>query len=190
MRRTFDAKNPNDKAVSYVCLDYAGGHQGDPAWAERSDFFEHNCPNGMRAQVMFPPCWNGKDLYKADGSHMSYPVGNHEFGYCPSTHKVRFITVRVIVIIASGHADVVRPQAVLRGSVQRTEVPVSEEWLDVLVRRPDRSWFPWQVLPHPVCISLAKLTSLSNRRFHFQLGRATSSEGHNTMRRRLWRYHR
>ena len=56
LRRTFDASNPNDKAVSYVCQDYAGGHEGDPAWAERNDFFAHTCPNSLRAQVMFPAC--------------------------------------------------------------------------------------------------------------------------------------
>ncbi|KAL7008537.1 hypothetical protein EMMF5_001799 [Cystobasidiomycetes sp. EMM_F5] len=93
LRRTYNASNVNDAAVSYVCLDYAGNHDGDAAWKERHDFFSHNCPNGMRSQVMFPACWDGIRLNTTDNSHVAYPIGNHENGFCPRTHPKRFMTL-------------------------------------------------------------------------------------------------
>jgi hypothetical protein len=55
-RRTYDASSFADQAISFVCLDYYNSHAGDPAWEQRSDFFQHNCPDGMRAQIFFPSC--------------------------------------------------------------------------------------------------------------------------------------
>lgn len=49
--------------------------------------------SGLRLQVFFPSCWNGKDLDSADHkSHMAYPDGV-DSGKCPSTHPVRFISL-------------------------------------------------------------------------------------------------
>jgi hypothetical protein len=54
------AGNPNrrswggtfeDQAISFVCLDYYNDHSGDKEWDQRNNFFSHNCPQGMRAQV-------------------------------------------------------------------------------------------------------------------------------------------
>ncbi|KAH8082838.1 WSC-domain-containing protein [Cristinia sonorae] len=93
-RRTYNANNKEDQAVSFVCLDYSGAHNGDPEWAERPDFFKHNCPNGMRAQVFFPQCWDGKNLDSPDHkSHMAYPIQNYNGGKCPSTHPVHIISI-------------------------------------------------------------------------------------------------
>lgn len=72
-RRTYDPSSFADKAVSFVCQDFKGGHAGDPNWEERPDFHPQNCPDGMRAQVFFPSCvspcprtsrtvWNRADL--------------------------------------------------------------------------------------------------------------------------------
>lgn len=65
-RRTFDSSSFADQAVSFVCLDYYNSHSGDPNWEQRNNFFPQNCPDGMRAQVFFPSCWNGVDLDSAD----------------------------------------------------------------------------------------------------------------------------
>lgn len=112
-RRTYNASNFEDQAVSFVCLDYYNDHSSDPAWRERPNFFEHNCPNGMRAQVFFPSCvrkltfpetnwftdgplpqqWDGKNLYKPDQSHMAYPIETHQGGNCPSSHPVHLISL-------------------------------------------------------------------------------------------------
>ncbi|KAI0754011.1 hypothetical protein C8Q80DRAFT_1093669 [Daedaleopsis nitida] len=93
-RRSYNASNFADQAVSYVCLDYSGAHNNDPDWAERPNYFDHNCPNGMRAQVFFPSCWDGKNLDSDDHkSHMAYPVQNYNSGDCPASHPVHLVSL-------------------------------------------------------------------------------------------------
>lgn len=60
-RRSFNASSYEDQAVSFVCLDYYHDHTGDKAWEQRNNFFGHNCPDGMRAQVFFPSCVRDDD---------------------------------------------------------------------------------------------------------------------------------
>ncbi|KAI8974795.1 WSC-domain-containing protein [Trametes punicea] len=93
-RRTYNASSFADQAVSFVCLDYNNNHANDPAWAERPNFFEHNCPDGMRAQVFFPSCWDGVNLDSPDHkSHMSYPVQAYNTGDCPDSHPVHLVSL-------------------------------------------------------------------------------------------------
>ena len=74
--------------------DYSGAHNNDPDWAERPNFFDHNCPDGMRAQVFFPSCWDGVNLDSADHkSHMAYPIQNFNSGDCPASHPVQLISL-------------------------------------------------------------------------------------------------
>lgn len=78
-----------EAATSFQCLDYKGGSKQSyliPTTA---------CPDGLRAQVTFPSCWNGKDLDSANHmSHMSYPVGDTpDNGDCPPTHPIRLPTL-------------------------------------------------------------------------------------------------
>ncbi|WWC57615.1 uncharacterized protein I303_100147 [Kwoniella dejecticola CBS 10117] len=92
-RRTYNG-DAESNAISYVCLDYYNNHSGDPAWAQRNSFFEHNCPQGMRAQVFFPSCWDGVNLDSDDHkSHMAWPSGGVDGGSCPSTHPVRLVSL-------------------------------------------------------------------------------------------------
>lgn len=83
------------QAVSYACLDYNG-----PAKPETNGFPDYNCPDGLRAQVFFPSCWDGKNLDSADHkSHMSYPIsGAYNNGVCPDTHPVHLISIFYEVI--------------------------------------------------------------------------------------------
>jgi len=82
-RRTFSG-SVADTAISYACL------------AEQPNPETHNlptdkkfCKNGLRAQIFFPMCWNGKDIDTPDHkSHMAYPTIYND-GDCPSTHPVR-----------------------------------------------------------------------------------------------------
>ncbi|KAI0782062.1 hypothetical protein C8Q75DRAFT_539770 [Abortiporus biennis] len=93
-RTTYNASNHEDQAVSFVCLDYSGAHNGDPDYAERPDFFDHNCANGVRGQVFFPQCWDGKNLDSADHkSHMAYPVDAYNGGKCPDSHPVHIFGI-------------------------------------------------------------------------------------------------
>ncbi|KAL7410277.1 WSC-domain-containing protein [Mrakia frigida] len=93
-RTTFNASLFTNTAISFVCLDYAGGHDNDPAWAQRNSFFEHDCPDGQRLQINFPSCWNGVDLDSTDHkSHMSYPIQNVDGGDCPDSHPIQLVSL-------------------------------------------------------------------------------------------------
>lgn len=82
------------QAVSYACLDYNG-----PARPETPNFPNYNCPNGLRAQVFFPACWNGKDLDSPDHkSHVSYPAKSYNGGSCPPEFPIHLISIFFEVI--------------------------------------------------------------------------------------------
>lgn len=69
--------------VSFACLD------GTPN-KEQAGMVKTDCKDGLRAQVHFQSCWNGKDLYKPDNSHVEYMSGLDN-GKCPATHPVPFV---------------------------------------------------------------------------------------------------
>ncbi|KAF1983138.1 WSC-domain-containing protein [Aulographum hederae CBS 113979] len=75
------------EAINFACL----GAGKD----ETNGFPNYNCPDGLRAQVFFPSCWDGENLDSADHtSHMSYPeTGNYNGGTCPSSHPVQLISL-------------------------------------------------------------------------------------------------
>lgn len=86
------------QAISYACLGNNGG-----AKPETPGFPNYNCPNGIRAQVFFPSCWNGKDLDVADHkSHMSYPVDAYNAGSCPPDFPVHFVSLFFEIIWDTG----------------------------------------------------------------------------------------
>ncbi|KAL1413684.1 hypothetical protein Q8F55_001463 [Vanrija albida] len=94
-RRTFNASSFDDQSVSFVCLDYSGQHRNDPDWDQRNDFFTHGCPDGLRAQINFPNCWDGVNLDSPDHrSHMAWPTGGvNGGGTCPPSHPVHLVQV-------------------------------------------------------------------------------------------------
>src|SRR5689334_13876033 len=54
------------RGISFACL---GSDK-----PETNGIPNYRCPGGLRAQVFFPSCWNGKDLDSPDHkSHVSYP---------------------------------------------------------------------------------------------------------------------
>lgn len=58
--------------------------------------FDRDCPWGMKTDLFFPACWNGKDLWKDDMSHMSHPAGTAtRDGSCPITHPIRLPTIQL-----------------------------------------------------------------------------------------------
>ncbi|EXJ83114.1 hypothetical protein A1O1_06733 [Capronia coronata CBS 617.96] len=86
------------QAVSYACLNYNG-----PAKAETPMFPNYGCPDGLRAQVFFPSCWNGKDLDTADHmSHMSYPIQSYNGGSCPPEFPVHLVSIFYEIIWDTG----------------------------------------------------------------------------------------
>jgi len=82
--RTYDATSLTAQAIGWNCL-------GSPSPTRKPGLPTVNCPNGLRAEVRFPSCWDGKNLYKADQSHVEYSDG--ESGPCPKTHPTRLPTI-------------------------------------------------------------------------------------------------
>lgn len=88
----FDAQ-----AISFNCLDYNGG--GNP---ETNNLPDKQCPDGLRAQVFFPSCWDGKNLDSPDHrSHMAYPIGAYNSGSCPASHPVHMISIFFEIIYST-----------------------------------------------------------------------------------------
>lgn len=57
----------------------------------------------MRAQVFFPSCWDGQNLDSPDHiSHMSYPIGAYNDGYCPDSHPVHLISLFFELFVPTG----------------------------------------------------------------------------------------
>jgi hypothetical protein len=85
-RRSYNASKIADRAISYACL-------GANPRIDEMPYFPTNgsvCKDGLRAQVWFPMCWDGKNLDSPDHiSHMSFPIQAPDHGDCPSTHPVR-----------------------------------------------------------------------------------------------------
>lgn len=92
------------QAVSFHCL---AAENSEP-----NAIPNYKCPGGLRAQVFFPACWNGRDLDSADHkSHVAYPVDAYNNGKCPESHPVHFISIfyEVLYDVARFDDEWVRP---------------------------------------------------------------------------------
>ncbi|KAL8681456.1 MAG: hypothetical protein Q9224_006852 [Gallowayella concinna] len=74
---------PLSDRVSFACLN--GYPNKEQPWLANTD-----CKDGLRAQIQFQSCWNGKDLYKPDNSHVEY-LSRLDNGVCPSSHPIPLI---------------------------------------------------------------------------------------------------
>ncbi|KAF2721938.1 WSC-domain-containing protein [Polychaeton citri CBS 116435] len=88
-RSWLDVAAAPGNATSFACLNYdlppTNGTHGLP---------NTDCPDGLRAQVYFPSCWNGKDLDTPDhSSHMAYPIGRYDNGKCPEGFPTQLISL-------------------------------------------------------------------------------------------------
>ena len=100
-RSAMSSTDTADRAFNYHCLSF-----NEAPIAETFTLPNRNCPNGVRIQVLFPACWNGKDATSANfKTHVSYPVGTHEGGTCPSTHPVRLMTVFLEQVAHTEHFE-------------------------------------------------------------------------------------
>ncbi|KAK6906807.1 hypothetical protein I203_100794 [Kwoniella mangroviensis CBS 8507] len=88
--------DPNNKSptnvVTFTCQinqDFSGSLIGT------SFNFNRDCPYGMKTELYFPPCWDGLNLYKSDGSHMSWPDNGVRSGSCPWSHPVRLPAIQL-----------------------------------------------------------------------------------------------
>lgn len=77
-RDYFDENLASHNAISFECV--GDGFDYRLPWIPA----DLECPT-IRPQAFFPNCWNGKDSYLSDNSHVAYPIGtnNYEGGPCP-----------------------------------------------------------------------------------------------------------
>ena len=75
------------KAIGFNCLNYNA--PAEAALGLNEIPVDRECPDGLRAEVFFPSCWDGKNVDSQDHrSHMAYP-STMDNGDCPASHPVR-----------------------------------------------------------------------------------------------------
>lgn len=85
------------KALGFNCMNY-NNPSADEGTLKRhflpdKDFLDANCPDGLRLEVMFPSCWNGKDVDSEDHqSHVAYPSLVMD-GTCPEGYETRVVSL-------------------------------------------------------------------------------------------------
>ncbi|KAL4918450.1 hypothetical protein BDW62DRAFT_65178 [Aspergillus aurantiobrunneus] len=83
------------KALGFNCMNY--NRPGEDSLARHfmpeKSWLDENCPDGLRLELMFPSCWNGKDVDTEDHeSHMAYPSTVND-GTCPEGFEHRLVSL-------------------------------------------------------------------------------------------------
>ena len=79
------------KAIGFNCLNYAIAPEGSlyRHFLPDKAYLDANCKDGIRAELMFPSCWNNKDVTSANKkSHVAYPSTVMD-GVCPPDFPTR-----------------------------------------------------------------------------------------------------
>lgn len=79
------------KALGFNCMDYSKAPEASMYRHFLPDkaYMDANCADGIRAELFFPSCWNGKDTDTKDHkSHMAYP-NLVNGGECPAGFETR-----------------------------------------------------------------------------------------------------
>ncbi|TFK73295.1 hypothetical protein BDN72DRAFT_736873, partial [Pluteus cervinus] len=75
--RTYDGTSSAQRAVTFLCLDFNGVSQTYNSLPPTA------CPSGIRAQINFPSCWDGKNVDSSDHkSHVAFLSGGPDSGTC------------------------------------------------------------------------------------------------------------
>ncbi|KAJ7650806.1 WSC domain-containing protein [Roridomyces roridus] len=75
--RSYNASSYAQQAVTFLCLDFNG------VTTKSNELPSTNCPSGIRAQINFPSCWDGKNTDSSDHkSHVAYLSGGPDSGTC------------------------------------------------------------------------------------------------------------
>ncbi|KAI5283781.1 hypothetical protein KEM54_001854 [Ascosphaera aggregata] len=83
------------KAIGFNCLNYAKAPE--PSLYRHTlpdkDYLDQHCTDGVRMEVAFPSCWNGKDLDSPNHrDHMRYPNLVSD-GVCPKGFETRLVSL-------------------------------------------------------------------------------------------------
>ena len=78
------------KAIGFNCLNYEAKPEGtlERHFLPDKSFLETKCPDGIRLEVLFPICWNGKDLESSSNDHVAYSDAGANGGRCPEGYDV------------------------------------------------------------------------------------------------------
>lgn len=81
------------KAIGFNCLNYAEPANAALGLQALPDNMANNCVDGLRAEVFFPSCWDGKNLDSPNHrDHMHYPNLMSD-GTCPDGYPVRLVSL-------------------------------------------------------------------------------------------------
>ncbi|KKZ67810.1 hypothetical protein EMCG_06530 [[Emmonsia] crescens] len=83
------------KALGFNCMNYA--LDPEPSLYRHTlpnkEYLDAYCTDGLRTEIMFPSCWNGRDLDTPDHkSHVAYP-STVDDGTCPHGFGTRLISL-------------------------------------------------------------------------------------------------
>lgn len=83
------------KALGFNCLNYA--EDPEPSlyrhFLPNKTYLDEHCTDGVRLELMFPSCWNGKDIDSPDhSSHVQYPALVMD-GTCPEGYETRLVSL-------------------------------------------------------------------------------------------------
>jgi hypothetical protein len=79
------------RAIGFMCLNYRKVPEARLSRHYLPDkaFLDDNCTDGVRIELAFPSCWNGKDLdSKNHANHVAFPTYISS-GTCPKGFNVR-----------------------------------------------------------------------------------------------------
>jgi len=75
--RTLDPSSFAQQAITFVCLDYNG------VSSKYNELPTKRCPSGIRSQINFPSCWDGKNIDSSDHkSHVAFLSTGPDNGTC------------------------------------------------------------------------------------------------------------
>lgn len=83
------------KAIGFNCLNYDVAPEPSlyRHYLPEKSYMDAHCKDGVRFEIMFPSCWNGKDLDSPDHrSHMAYPSQVMD-GECPEGFETRLVSL-------------------------------------------------------------------------------------------------
>ncbi|KIK02989.1 hypothetical protein K443DRAFT_656070 [Laccaria amethystina LaAM-08-1] len=105
--RTYDSTSYAQQAVTFLCLNFNGQ---STKW---NSLPTTSCPSGIRAQINFPSCWDGKNVDSADHkSHVAFLSGGPDSGTCSDPkYPVTLPRIFIEVYWSSQSFDAVRSQA-------------------------------------------------------------------------------
>lgn len=83
------------KALGFNCLNYQA--TAEPSlgrhFLPNKTYLDEHCTDGVRFEMMFPSCWNGKDVDSDDhASHVAYPSLVMD-GTCPEGFETRLVSL-------------------------------------------------------------------------------------------------